>query len=166
MTLISPEAAILFGGFGTDYDAIDDGYGDCWMLDIVKLLSCEYDTPSSLWKMCGHQGYLTWEMHAAVVEPVSKRLWIFGGFWRGSRGFPTNILSMSFNSLAPLRLLAMESAISHFDRGHQVWKDTEIPRELRTELEHLRAHMKEEDRSGMEEEEEIGISEKDLPPAC
>ena len=139
MTLISSEAAILFGGTGTgNWYGVT---GNCWILNTAKLLSCEFDTPSSLWKHCSHHDNERWT-HAAVLEPISKRLWILGGIGG------TGILSMSFNSAAPLRLLAMESVIRHFDRGHEAWKATEILGD-RTELENRRAHMKEEVRSGI-----------------
>lgn len=90
MTLISPEAAVLFGGNLT---------AECWILNTAKLISGEFDTPSSLWKHCSHHENKRFG-HAAVVEPISKRLWILGGYGG------TGILSMSFNSAAPLRLLA------------------------------------------------------------
>ena len=141
MTLISSEAAILFGGCDLD------SYKDCWILNTGKLLRCEFDTPSSLWKHCSHHDEYKRAMHTAVLEPISKRLWIIGGF--GEIFCQTELLSLSFNSATPLRLLAMESAISHFDRHHEVWKVNEIPGQLRTELEDRRAHMEGEIRTGM-----------------
>ena len=141
MTLISSEAAVLFGGNVT---------GACWIWNTGKLLSGEFDTSLSLWKHCSHHENKR-VGHASVLEPVSKRLWILGGSscWDMSEPYPTEIISMSFNSAAPLRLLAMESALSHFDPTHPVWEAHKIPQHLRTELEDRRSHMEEERRTGM-----------------
>ena len=161
LTLISSRAAVLFGGseWTKRWSDEDYGYKDCWMLNTEKLLKGDFNRfkPSTLWKRCKHQEnrssslYATRMDHKAVVEPVSKRLWIMGGSscWELSEPYATEIISMSFNSATPLRLLAMESAIGYFGPNHPIWEATKIPRHLRTELEDRRSHMEEERRTGM-----------------
>ena len=169
LTLVSPKTAVLFGGSKRSADPMipseaDFGYGDCWILNTERLLNYDFDLyedityhPSCLWKRCWYQENrpssldATRHCHKAVVEPVSKRLWILGGSlcWDLRAPYPTEIISMSFNSAAPLRLLAMESALSHFDPSHPVWEAHKIPQHLRTELEDRRSHMEEERRTGM-----------------
>ena len=161
LTLVSSEAAVLFGGSKWCKKWTDDDYGyrDCWILNTKKLLRDGFNryNPSCLWNRCWHQENRPSSLHAtrishrAVVEPVSKRLWILGGSsnWELTEPYPTEIISMSFNSAAPLRLLAMESALSHFDRSNPIWEANRIPEHLRTELEDRRSHMEEERRTGM-----------------
>ena len=141
------------------YSEAEFGNGDCWILNIRLLLRYEFcfNHPSCLWKRCWHQENRPSSLdatrigHRAVVEPVSKRLWILGGVknWYNTPPHSDEILSMSFNSAAPLRLLAMESAIGHFDPTHPIWEINRIPKDLRTELEDRRSHMEEERRTGM-----------------
>ena len=165
LTLVSSKSAVLFGGekqrSSSPLIPSDDdfGHGDCWILNTERLLNYDFDLfhPSYLWKRCWYQENrpssldATRLCHRAAVEPVSKRLWILGGAigWMMHEPYPTEIISMSFNSAAPLRLLAMESALSHFDPTHPVWEAHKIPQHLRTELEDRRSHVEEERRTGM-----------------
>ena len=165
MTLMSEGKAILFGGIK---DAEFQPIRNCWLLDIAKVIKGEFTKPSSLWEHCEqHEGYLRAlsmpgslreapELkvmdnissagargfirmgHSAVVEPVSKRLWILGGVVDGR--ITDEMLSMSFNSGASLKLLAMESALRHFRLGHPFLEATELPRHLKMEFENRYVH--------------------------
>ena len=139
MTLISPEKAILFGGIR---DAEFQPINNCWLLDIGKVSKGEFTEPSSLWEHCErHEDYLGGVRrmgHSAVVEPVSKRLWILGGVVDG--WITDEMLSMSFNSGTSLKLLAMESALRHFRLGHPLLEATELPRHLKIEFENRYAN--------------------------
>ena len=97
-------------------------------------------------------------MHAGVLEPYSKRLWIIGGsffnlddpdeqlpLWIDSgKRYTRDILVMSFNSKAPLKLLSKESVV-RFTHKHirslnapknmGLWGSLEIPEHLWSELE-------------------------------
>ena len=166
LTLVSPKSVVLFGGSkwrvgeNSLIPSEDDyGYGDCWILNTRRLLGYDFDFnhPSCLWKRCWYQENRPSSLdatrfgHRAVIEPVSKRLWILGGVRNLylKQPHPDEIISMSFNSAAPLKLLAMESAMRHFDPSHPIWEINRIPKDLRTELEDRRSHMEEERRTGM-----------------
>ena len=141
MTLVSSKAAILFGGGIEPYNP----HGDIWLLNVGKVLRGEFKSPSSLWEHCEHhEQSLSGRrakriFHSAVVEPISKRLWIMGGLQKELRKLflqkTTQVLSLPFNSGASLKFLAMESALKHFSPGHPMLEDTEIPRHLKLELE-------------------------------
>ena len=140
MTLISTEVAVLFGG------TVSPGHasGDCWILNAGMVLRGEFETPS-LWRRSKeHESRsirgATRKIHSAVVEPISKRLWIIGGL-TGKRPQETKakeIVSITLNSGTPLKLLAMESALRYFYPGHPMLEDTELPKTLIAELENHR----------------------------
>ena len=150
MTLVSSKAAVLFSG-GIDHDP----HGDIWLLNIGKVLRGDIKSPSSLWERCEqHEQSLSASgakriFHSAVVEPISKRLWIMGGLQKDRATelrylYPkrtTEVLSLPFNSGASLKFLAMESALRHFSPGHPMLEETEIPRHLKIELENHFQHL-------------------------
>ena len=87
MTQVSPSAAVLFGGFHPPHPR-----KDCWLLNIARALQHETDggdddarCSSPLWERCrqheqGMPAMIASRMwHSAVIEPLSKRLWILGG---------------------------------------------------------------------------------------
>ena len=142
MTQVSSDAAALFGGGGDDPHS---PFRDCWLLKTGMVLRGKFERPSSLRERCEqHELSLINRaanhiMHSAVVEPISKRLWILGGFQRDVVFEPrrtTEVLPLTFNSGASLKLLAMESAPRHFRPGHPILEDTELPRNLRLEFKH------------------------------
>ena len=145
MTLISPRKAVLFGGSAGNLKAIDD----CWILDVEKIRTGSFEEPSSLWKQYPlMEGEARW-LHSGVLEPVSKRLWILGGFtWTYSKYTrPSEMLSISFPSVTSLRFLAMEKVMENF--GPIGDEEIEIPKQLKIELENRRAHMRVERRIDM-----------------
>ena len=108
MTRISPHHAVVYGGMksgGEDY--MQDLLGDCWLLDFDKAKD-GYNP----WTRCRHQEREIRLQHSAVVEPESRRLWLLGGYSNDCL-YPMGILELSFNSFAPLRILAMEWAVNH-----------------------------------------------------
>ena len=183
MTLISPGTAVLFGGCRYRPGEPWEPYGDCWLFDVAKVRAGKFIGPSSsLWTRCQQQAGVARSGHSAVVEPVSKRLWILGGHTEGLCYFPhftppTEMLSISFNSAAPLRLLAMESlpkcqapvleAKGFMDmfwmhvkamigwrskksiKLRKSFEAVDIPMHLKVELKNRRTHMKEERRIGI-----------------
>ena len=139
MTLISPQTAVLFGGGGQFPDS--GPRKDCWLLNTAMVLGGEYTTPSELWQRCQHHENVLSargekrSFHSAVLEPVSKRLWILGGSREIFRTFSdSNVVSLSFNSGASLKLLAMESILRDFDPDHPMLEAREFPRHLKSEL--------------------------------
>ena len=133
MTLISTEVAVLFGGMTSPLHS----NRDCWILNTGRVLRGEFERPSSLWRHCQEhesQGAALTN-HSAVVEPISKRLWIIGGNV-GLRPCQNNveILSITLNSGTPLKLLAMESVLKYFHPDHPMLEATELPKTLQIEL--------------------------------
>jgi len=159
LTRISPTAAVLFGGYNSEWKPL----GDCWLLDTAACKTAIREPnsdPSTLWTSCRHheqnessRGYARlW--HSAVLEPVSLRVWVIGGIINDLMEqhdheveHPWQILSMSFTSATPLRLLAMEAAIASVRPDDPDLLG--LPRNLRNELEARRSNISEERRSGM-----------------
>ena len=147
MTLASSNAAVLFGGY--DRDSPCYPFQDCWILNIPKVLKWMFDTPrellihgqgSGLWKRCEqHEKDLppaiaSRMLHSAVVEPISKRLWILGGLIKPIPNTTKKVLSMTFNSGASLKFLAMERVARYFGHDHPMLEPPELPWHLKTEL--------------------------------
>ena len=121
MTLISSEVAILLGGYGPF------GQTDCWILDTAKALRGDFAGPPSIWKR-QKKTIIGRADHYAVIEPVSKRLWIL-------ETYPNTIASITLNSGASLKFLAMEKALSFLSPGHPMLEASELPRHLKLEIE-------------------------------
>ena len=137
LTKISPTAAVLFGGFYPPKPPSKD----CWMLNIGKVLAGGFQKPSDVWERCQqHEEKLPSRiasrmLHSAVIEPVTKRLWILGGLIQPIPSTTTRVLSLAFNSSTSLKFLAMERAASYFGPGHLRLGPTDLPSHLKTELE-------------------------------
>lgn len=137
MTQVSSRAAVLFGGFYPPKPPSKD----CWLLNITKVLEGDFDKPSSLWERCQqHENELPSRiasrmLHSAVIEPITKRLWVLGGLIQPIPSTTTKVLSLTFNSGTPLKFLAMERAARYFGPDHLKLKPTDLPRHLKIELE-------------------------------
>ena len=137
LTKVSSKEAVLFGGFYPPKPPSKD----CWLLNIDKVLQGELEIPSSLWERCQqHEQELPARiasrmLHSAVLEPISKRLWILGGLIRPIPSTTSKVFSMSFSSGTSLRFLAMERAARYFDPEHPMLGSKELPRHLKIELE-------------------------------
>lgn len=158
LTRISQTAAVLFGGYDSDWTPL----GDCWLLDTAGCKAAirkPNSDPTSLWTRCRHHeqnpsskgSSRLW--HSAVLEPGSLRVWVIGGiindFMENKGEHSWQILSMSFSSATPLRHIAMEEAINSVRADDPDL--IALPRTLRSELETRRSHILEERRSGMAE---------------
>ena len=162
LTRISPTAAVLFGGYDSDWTPLCD----CWLLDTARCRAAAapgqgpLGEPTSLWRRCRHQemsphydgSARLW--HAAVLEPVSRRLWVIGGILNdlmrihsGEIEHPWQMLTMSFSSAAPLRLIAMEAALQSKMPDHPEVRA--LPGILLGEFESRRANFLEERRTGI-----------------
>ena len=147
MTLISPKAAVVFGG----EDEREGVLGDCWLLDLDAAKQPMWEV-TSLWKRywchdpCRPDEDDKRSEHSAVLEPESQRLWIMGGM---SDDVTKEMLVVQFDEQrepTPLRMLAMEWVIdgwgslwrmiklSKNDQGLQ-----DLPRDLMEELESRRS---------------------------
>ena len=110
LTKVSDDVAILFGGRGGA-----KLLGDCWMLSINKCASMEANT---MWTWCKHHDHRR-DLHTAVQEPSSKRVWLIGGFSnyarRGKERAADHIRELTFSSNQTLKVLALESVVRNFD---------------------------------------------------
>ena len=172
LTAVSDTHAVLFGGRkGHLYR------GDCWILDMLNAKESCQENPASMWTKCLHHGkpYRKKKSyggilqklpergkHSAVLEPYSKRIWIIGGVvhfglynwghYNPKMEYTSDMLAMSFDSLTPLRQLAMEKVIQCLRdvlNVNGLWRTLEIPESLWNELNVRRVTMKRERHTGI-----------------
>ena len=79
-TIMSPSHAVLHGLCGT------------WLLDLPK--AKELEEPSTIW--CEIPNQFRRFHHAAVLEPLSKTIWILGGFDEKTEDFTSEVLKISY----------------------------------------------------------------------
>ena len=130
LTRISKSSAVLYGSYR------DDGryYDDSWLLNINS--AKQLKDPSFIWsKIPNHHLRLR---HAAVLEPVSKSLWVIGGVDGNSGAYTSDLLKMSFN-LLPLKDLAIDHVARRIDPKDQWLLPNELPRSIKKEIEDYRA---------------------------
>lgn len=147
MTQVSSNAAVLFAGY--DRCSPCHPHRDCWLLNIDKVLQGNIDKPRELfvhghgrglWERCHqHEEVLPPKiasrmLHSAVIEPISKRLWILGGLIQPIPNTSTKVLSMTFNSGTSLKFLAMERVARYFGPDHPMLEPMELPWHLKIEL--------------------------------
>ena len=97
LTKVSASTAVLYG------------YGS-WILDLHKAKQIQH--PSSIWTRIPYEYPTSRREHAAVIEPISQRLWILGGFekefFNEEDTSTSDILEMPIN--VSLRDLAIDCA--------------------------------------------------------
>jgi len=126
LTRISPDSAVLFGG----YDNHSRTLGDCWVLDIEAMLNGGYGFFwDEIWFRCEHHEDTPWSNlgqrlgHHAIKEPNSRRLWIVGGM-SGDIAFAypnrlkhaDRVKELTFSSDLRLKVLALESVVKNVER--------------------------------------------------
>ena len=137
LTRISSKAAVLVGGrhhsfyHGTFYiKSTARGLEDCWRLNIE---ACIAQDKEIIWTRCKHHEHICctrqcqnraisgWELHKAVQEPGSGRVWVIGGLRDNHREgeyrslwWADHIRELGFDPPS-LKVLAVESATKHFD---------------------------------------------------
>ena len=127
LTRISQSAAVLFG-FGTS---------SCWYLDLEK--AKQQRDSSSIWTEV--QTTFMRLDHAAVLEPVSQKLWVVGGYKRQGDSWTrirttSDVLKMSFNHV-PLKVLAMDCVAKSININDERLLPDQFPMQLRNELKHM-----------------------------
>ena len=109
LTLISREAAVLFGGYNFIRRKT---MGDCWLLSVECILNGQIEY---IWTRCKHHENNTRrDSHKAVQEPSTRRVWLTGGF-KGLCQHADHIRELTFTA-PPLKDLALESAAEHFEK--------------------------------------------------
>ena len=121
---------------GTYYDSdilTDDG----WLLNLHK--AKKLMDPSSIWTKITNP-FLVRDSHAAVLQPLSKRLWLIGGY--NVKGPAMNILKLNFNQLRPLKDLAMDCVARNIcAHDPRLAPDDQMTRQLRAEIEAYRCEI-------------------------
>lgn len=126
LTRFNEGTAVLFGGYGKH---------NSWLLDLEKIK--RRNETSLIWTRI--PDHLPRRLHAAVLEPVSKRLWVIGG---EDNKFDTtaNVLKMTSN-LVPLKILAMDCAVRQSNIGDARLSPDHFPIQLKKELEEYRSKL-------------------------
>ena len=106
---------------------------DCWLLKLDK--AKQVKDPSSIWtRMPNHLSRL---FHAAVLEPVSQRLWVIGGEDMDFN-ITSDVVKMSYN-LVPLKILAVDHAAHNVCANDTRLSPDQFPVQLRKEIEDYKA---------------------------
>ena len=143
-TICHSTAAMIGTYYDSDSDILND---DCWLLNLHK--AKKLMDPSSIWTKISNP-CLVRDSHAAVLQPLSKRLWLIGGF--NEKGPARNILKLDFNQLRPLKDLAMDCVARNIcAHDPRLAPDDQMTRQLRAEIEAYRCEIG--DQSGCPDED-------------
>ena len=130
-TRISQSSALVYGSF--------DEYGphkvveDCWLLNLHN--AKQLMEPSLIWTKM--KSLPPRAFHAAVLQPLSKRLWVIGGL-NGKSYLPSNLLKIDFRKLLPLKDLALAKvAYNTYDHDPRLAQD-QLPERIRNEIDAYR----------------------------
>ena len=133
LTLISGSSAMLFGSTRSSHiPQWEDVYDDCWILHLNRALNNE--KPASIWTR--FRNHLPRREHAAVLEPVTQRLWIIGGL-DGCQS-TSDVIQMTMN-IVPLKILCLNHVFDHIRDDDERLQLDHFPAQVKTEMS---AHMK------------------------
>ena len=128
-TSISESTAVVVGSFYNDNTK--KGVEDSWLLNLQN--AKQLMNLSSIWTRVDidiHRLH-----HAAVLQPISKKLWVIGGHNYGSkRDILPNLLKINFLKLAPLKDLALDIVAGNICACDPRLGFDELPRQLRAEI--------------------------------
>ena len=128
LTLISGSAAMLYGETGfSHFPQWADIYDDCWILHLNRALNNE--EPASMWTR--FRNHMPRSQHAAVLEPVTQRLWLIGG-WDGLNS-TKDVVRMTMN-IVPLKILCFNSVTEHIRDGDEQLQVDRFPVEVKDEM--------------------------------
>ena len=131
LTRISKSTAVLTGSkHGVMPILVEEPAFHCWLLNLNK--AKELSDPTAIWTSL----YLDLKYrpgYAAVLEPVSQRLWLVGGHDIYSTNNSSAVIKMYLNP-APLRVLAMECSTNHVSSDDPKLRPGQLPLELRREI--------------------------------
>ena len=120
---------------GMSRDIIQD---DCWLLNLQN--AKELMNPSSIWTKIPFP--YSRSDHAAVLQPLSKRLWVIGGLnTRSNLSVQSNILKLNFKKIHSLKNIAMEYVARNICAHDPRLAPDQLSRQLRDEIEAYRCEM-------------------------
>ena len=104
-----------------------DTYDDCWILHLNRALNNA--EPASIWSR--FRNHLSRSEHAAVLEPVTQRLWLIGG-WDGM--MPTkDVVRMTLN-IVPLKTLCLNYVVGHIRDDDERMKPDHFPVQIKDDM--------------------------------
>ena len=131
-TLISQTTAVLFGSYWSNEES--RYYDNTWLLDINNAKQLRHHL--YIWtKIPNH--HLS-AAHAAIQEPVTKNLWVIGGFDANESNFTPHLLKMTFK-LLPLRYLTIDHLARRTDTKSPRLLPHAFPLSVRKEIEDHRS---------------------------
>ena len=137
LTSITQSTAVFFGAW-MEQETVEEEQErgeDCWLLDLNK--AKQIMDPSSIWTRIPN--HLSRLFHAAVLEPVSQRLWVIGGEDIDCN-LTSDVLKMSYN-LIPLKVLAIDHAACNISADDIRLSPDQFPMQLRKEIEDYRSKL-------------------------
>ena len=124
LTCITQSTAVLFGH-----------RHDLWLLNLTN--AKQETNPSLIWtKMALNCPRYC---HAAVLQPLSKRLWIIGGIEKGR--ISSEVLKINFMKLSPLKDLAIDNVARNMCAHDPRLAPDQLSRQLRYEIEAYRCEI-------------------------
>ena len=124
---------MLFGSTrSSHFPRWEDVYDDCWILHLNRALNNE--KPASIWTR--FRNHLARREHAAVLEPVTQRLWIIGGL-DGCQS-TSDVIQMAMN-IVPLKILCLNHVFDHIRDDDERLQLDHFPDQVKTEMS---THMK------------------------
>ena len=160
LNLISPSYAVLFGGL-ICRESFSERSGDCWLLDLGGVMQ----GGGNFWTRLKHQEQLPRLNHAAVLDPVTRRLLVLGGFGKGGQCgnecLDNNEISKMTFQAVPLKTLAVEYVARTIERGDPRLEKDQLPPNLKRLIEVNRR--KELTRDHFEQQMATEVIEDDVP---
>ena len=135
-TIISSSAAVLHGAKQLDGEQYSP---ECWLLNLDN--ARQLKDPTSIWTRIPTP--FPRELHASVLEPVSQRLWVIGGWASDQKDFTSDVIKMSrFNTL-PLKTIAMDHIARNMKATDPRLSANNYPKRLISEIEEHRSKIEE-----------------------
>ena len=126
-TSISQYSAVLFG---VSFDNPHKMKDECWVLNLRN--AKQLVDLSSIWTKIEFP-YPRFH-HAAVLQPLSKRLWVIGG--DDGKTHPSTIMKLNFNQLRSLKNLALDCVARNIcAHDPRLAPEDQMTRQLRNEIE-------------------------------
>ena len=107
---------------------------DCWLLDFDE--AKQGNETTSMWKKIKVDNFKGRISSRAVLEPVSQRLWLIGGFTNEIT--PPEVQKIAVN-VVPLQVLSMECAAENISEDDSRLKADKFPEKLKKDIEAFRS---------------------------
>ena len=139
-TRISKSVAVLFDSLtsGNRHEPLVD---NSWLFDIDK--AEQLMNPTTIWTKIKIPRNLRRRCHAAVLEPMSRQLWVIGGQeWQPEVDLPrttSDVLHVNLIKLAPLKNVAIHHAVQSICINDPRLAEDRLPRHLKSEIEAYRS---------------------------